>query len=131
MSKRNRVKRSDSQSRVFPFHMLQYWIKPFASGLPCRCGKEAHYSIQYFFSIELIRRLIVSGKTQDEARDAAWDKSLAEQMAGKYTVEHITYTCQKCAFALLSTAVGDNATKLSTLPMLISGRSSVLRRFLC
>lgn len=121
MSKRNRAKRAKHQSIAFPFRLLQHWVKPFASGLACKCGEETHYCVQSFFDLEKYKRLIESGKTDSEATDVVWDQALSEQLKGVYKVSHVHHLCQECAFYLLSVAVGDTAANVAMLPMMILG----------
>src|SRR5260370_15321178 len=85
MSRRNREKRAEKRHGVFPLRLLQHWVRPFESGLPCRCGKEAHYSMQSFFDINRWQRLTELGYSDDEAMEVVWSEALARQLRGHYT----------------------------------------------
>jgi hypothetical protein len=129
MSKRNRDKRSsDKTSSMFPFRLLQAWIKPFESGLPCRhCTAEANYSMQSFYDLNRMQHLISIGYTPQEALNVVWDESLTGQLQGNYTVGHVHYACRACTFKLIATSVGDDVATLAMLPMLLLGdRASVV-----
>jgi hypothetical protein len=121
MSRRNKAKRTDKNRSVFPFRLLQHWVKPFESGLPCRCGKEAHFSMQSFFDIERWKSLTEACSTDDEATGIVWDEALAGQLKGDYKVSHVHYACRQCIFDIIATAVGDNAATLAMLPMMLLG----------
>src|SRR5260370_32946734 len=100
MSRRNREKRASKRHNAFPFRLLQVWIKPFESGLPCRCGQESHYSAQSFFDLQRWQHLQRIGYTDAEAMNLVWDEALTGQLKGSYTVGHVTNVCQRCCVAI-------------------------------
>jgi hypothetical protein len=77
--------------------------------------------MQSLFDIERWQHLMKIGYTDAEATDIVWDEALAGQLKGNYTVGHVHYACQQCAYGIIEAAVGDNAAKLAMLPMMLLG----------
>jgi len=129
MSKRNRLKREQNREQAgYPFKMLHYWMKSFVSQGQCRCGRPStEYALHHFLAIKEMQCLAASGKSDQQATEVVWQKALAEQQKGIYTVRIVTSHCKQCSMALLEQAVGENAATLAMMPMMLLGdRSSVI-----